>query len=206
MTLFLKCVVPCGELTLSRCVNAIPPRESMIERHRKRLKEAFRSYLPLPLNLEPHLRDALCSYVGGSRQFGSYGNRSSDISRVRAVGCCRNRSGDRTRILPYCLPALRRLPSMDDASERRGVPCAHLEFGDAGAILAALALVNRAYALTWRSVSACLPERRSQGLAYVEQHLGLGGLLNGQSMDLHYSMLPHNHETTEKIAMGKRCL
>jgi len=66
------------------------------------------------------------------------------------------------------------LPSIDDASERRGTPCAHLKFGDAGAILAALALVNRAYALTRRSVSACLSERRSQGLAYVERHSWLG--------------------------------
>ena len=47
------------------------------------------------------------------------------------------------------------LPCMDNASERRGAPCAHLVFGEAGAILAALALINRAYALTWRAVSGC---------------------------------------------------
>jgi geranylgeranyl pyrophosphate synthase len=29
------------------------------------------------------------------------------------------------------------------------------------------------------------------------------GLLNGQSLDLHYSTLPHNRETTERIARGK---
>ena len=38
---------------------------------------------------------------------------------------------------------------------------------------------------------------------YIEQCLGVGGLLNGQSLDLHYSTLPHNRETTERIARGK---
>lgn len=94
------------------------------------------------------------------------------------------------------------LPTMDDAVERRGTPCVHLEFGDAGAILTALALVNRAYALTWRAVSASLPERQSRALAYVERHLGVHGLLNGQSMDLHYAELLHNRQTTEQIALG----
>jgi geranylgeranyl pyrophosphate synthase len=42
-----------------------------------------------------------------------------------------------------------------------------------------------------------------RALAYIEQCLGVGGLLNGQSLDLHYSMLPHNRETTERIAQGK---
>jgi geranylgeranyl pyrophosphate synthase len=31
----------------------------------------------------------------------------------------------------------------------------------------------------------------------------VNGLLNGQSLDLHYSTLPHNRETTERIARGK---
>ena len=46
---------------------------------------------------------------------------------------------------------------MDNAMERRGVPCVHFEFGEAAAILAALALINRAYALSWRAVSSALP-------------------------------------------------
>jgi geranylgeranyl pyrophosphate synthase len=95
------------------------------------------------------------------------------------------------------------LPCMDNASERRGVPCVHLAYGEAGAILAALALINRAYALTWRAVSASSSQSQSCALAYIEQCLGVEGLLNGQSLDLHYSTLPHNRETTERIARGK---
>jgi len=38
---------------------------------------------------------------------------------------------------------------------------------------------------------------------YIEQCLGVRGLLNGQSLDLHYSRLPHDRETTQRIARGK---
>jgi len=92
---------------------------------------------------------------------------------------------------------------MDNALERRGAPCVHLVFGDAGAILTALALINRAYALSWRAVCGCPQHLQSRALAYIEQRLGVAGLLNGQSLDLHYASLPHNRETTERIARGK---
>ena len=95
------------------------------------------------------------------------------------------------------------LPCMDDATERRGVSCVHFEFGEAEAILAALALINRAYALSWRAISAASRECQTRAPAYIEQRLGVNGLLNGQSLDLHYAALPHNRETTERIARGK---
>jgi geranylgeranyl pyrophosphate synthase len=95
------------------------------------------------------------------------------------------------------------LPCMDNALERRGVPCTHLLFGEEGAILTALALINRAYALTWRAVAGCPHDRQAQAMSFIEGCLGVGGLLNGQSFDLHYSRLPRTLETTERIARGK---
>jgi len=95
------------------------------------------------------------------------------------------------------------LPCMDNALERRGAPCAHLVFGEAGATLAALALINRAYALTWRAVAGCDTAKQALALEFVENGLGVGGLLNGQSLDLHYASLPHTRETTERIALDK---
>ena len=95
------------------------------------------------------------------------------------------------------------------AQERRGAPCIHAEFGEAEAILAALALVNRAYGLTWKSVFGCGHGREARALEYIERYLGVGGLLNGQSMDLNYASLhtansPRaDHTVTEAIAMGK---
>jgi geranylgeranyl pyrophosphate synthase len=40
-------------------------------------------------------------------------------------------------------------------------------------------------------------------MAYLEQCLGVAGLLNGQSLDLQYGSLAHGRETTERIARGK---
>jgi geranylgeranyl pyrophosphate synthase len=95
------------------------------------------------------------------------------------------------------------LPCMDNALERRGAPCTHLVFGDDSAILTALALINRAYALTWRAVSGAPQAKQRQALEFIEQCLGVEGILNGQSLDLHYPDLPHSRETTERIARGK---
>jgi geranylgeranyl diphosphate synthase type II len=175
----------------------------MTELDRKRLKDAFTAYLPLPLNLEPHLREALARVL---RNPGSLIRPEIVLEISLGYGLSETDAIDLAIGLEYFHTAsllFDDLPSMDDAAERRGTPCVHLEFGDAGAILTALALINRAYALTWRAVSASLPERQSQALAYVERLLGVHGLLNGQSMDLHYTELPHDRQTTEQIAMGK---
>jgi geranylgeranyl diphosphate synthase, type II len=175
----------------------------MAEQHRKRLKDAFTGSLPLPVTLEPHLREALGQVL---RNPGSL-IRPEIVTEISlGYGLSETDATDLAIGLEYFHTAsllFDDLPSMDDAVERRGLPCVHLEFGDAGAILAALALINRAYALIWRGVSTSLPERRSIALAYLERHLGVDGLLNGQSMDLHYAALPHDRQTTEQIAMGK---
>jgi geranylgeranyl pyrophosphate synthase len=70
-------------------------------------------------------------------------------------------------------------------------------------MLAALALINRAYFLAWRSVADCDPDCRTRALAFLEKHLGVSGLVNGQSMDLHYGDLPQNAQSTEAVAIGK---
>lgn len=95
------------------------------------------------------------------------------------------------------------LPCMDDASMRRCAPCVHIAFGESSAILAALALINRAYALVWRAIASCAAEFRAPALNYLERHLGTHGLLNGQSLDLNYSRLPHTLHSAERVAHGK---
>ncbi len=95
------------------------------------------------------------------------------------------------------------LPCMDNASMRRGAPCVHVAFGESAAILAALALINRAYALAWRAIASCDAAFREPAQSYLEQHLGTQGLLNGQSLDLNYSRLPHTLDSAERVAQGK---
>ena len=175
----------------------------MDELGKERLRNAFTGSLPLPSGLERCLKEGLDRVLQnpGSLvrpeivlQVGlEYGLSEPDATNL-AIG------------LEYFHTAsllFDDLPSMDDAVERRGEPCVHVEYGDAAAILSALALVNRAYALTWRAVSNSLPARQAEALAYVERNLGVDGLLHGQSMDLHYSSLPHSRQTVEQIAIGK---
>ena len=74
---------------------------------------------------------------------------------------------------------------MDNATERRGEPCVHRIQGEAATVLAALALVSRAYALLWQGFADLPSDRQALAGDYVEKCLGVNGLLNGQSEDLH---------------------
>jgi geranylgeranyl diphosphate synthase type II len=95
------------------------------------------------------------------------------------------------------------LPCMDNAKHRRGERCVHDVYGQATAILAALALVNRAYALVWAAGAELPMQRQSKALRYLESHLGVTGVLDGQSRDLHYSTLPSAGRAPQKVAIGK---
>lgn len=175
----------------------------MNELQKTRLRDAFTEYMPLPPTLEPHLKDALGRVLSNP---GSMIRPEIVWEVALGYGLPETPATDLAIALEYFHTAsllFDDLPAMDDALERRGTPCVHVEFGDAGAMLAALALVNRAYALTWRAAAAVPLERQRRALEYVECHLGVDGLLNGQSMDLHYASLPHDQRTTERTAIGK---
>lgn len=169
----------------------------------KSFAEAFSAGLPLHRKLDPHFEEALRHVLDNP---GSLIRPRMVFQVASAYGLHASAGKDLAIALEYFHTAsllFDDLPCMDNATERRGVPCVHLAFGEAGAVLAALALINRAYALCWRAVSFTSHDVRDRALEYIEQCLGVGGLLNGQSLDLHYSTLPHNRETTEKIARGK---
>jgi geranylgeranyl diphosphate synthase type II len=76
------------------------------------------------------------------------------------------------------------LPAMDDASLRRGGPCLHLVHGQAIAMLAALALVNRGYSLLWQGMKDASPDRRIEAGELIDECLGVDGLIAGQAYDL----------------------
>jgi len=67
------------------------------------------------------------------------------------------------------------LPAMDDAALRRGSAAIHLVFGEDIALLAALALLNQAYALL--GCNRCL-------LAEAAACIGSNGMIGGQALDL----------------------
>ena len=165
--------------------------------------DAFKTFLPLPAALDPPFEEALRHVLDNP---GSLVRPRMVFQVATAYGLSVAPANDLAIALEYFHTAslvFDDLPCMDNAMERRGVPCVHFAFGEAGAILTALALINRAYALIWRAVSASSQQCQSRALAYIEQCLGVEGLLNGQSLDLHYATLPHNRETTERIARAK---
>lgn len=175
----------------------------MNHQQKTRLRRAFTDYLPLPATLEPHLKDALGQVLQNP---GSMIRPEIVWEVALGYGLPESPATDMAIALEYFHTAsllFDDLPAMDDALERRGNTCVHVQFGDAGAMLAALALVNRAYALTWRAAASAPPHIQRQALDYVECHLGVDGLLNGQSMDLHYASLPHDRRTTDRTAIGK---
>jgi geranylgeranyl diphosphate synthase type II len=170
---------------------------------KQELEQAFASYMPLPRTLEPRLRDALLHVL---QQAGSLVRPQLVFDLSTSYGLPRIHARELAIALEYFHTAsliFDDLPSMDDASERRGAACVHIEFGEASAVLAALALINRAYSLIWKVISMCPGDRQAPAAAFVEQRLGVGGLLNGQSLDLNYSLLPHDLATTERVALGK---
>lgn len=95
------------------------------------------------------------------------------------------------------------LPCMDDATLRRGRPCAHRVHGEATAILAALALINRAHTLIGIALAAQPGERRLAALACVDACLGAAGLVDGQARDLRFAEGPGGAAEVTRVARQK---
>lgn len=95
------------------------------------------------------------------------------------------------------------LPCMDDAWTRRGQPCAHRLHGEAAAVLAALAFINRAYVL----IGFVLADRplsvRLQATACLDSALGLAGLVGGQARDLNFAATDRSARSISRIAAAK---
>jgi geranylgeranyl diphosphate synthase type II len=73
------------------------------------------------------------------------------------------------------------LPSMDNASVRRGRPACHVQFGEAIAILAAFGLLNLAFGTLSRNYE---PHVSAKLASLVADAVGCDGLIAGQAADL----------------------
>jgi geranylgeranyl diphosphate synthase type II len=167
------------------------------------LSRAFSDSLPLPNTLEPTLEQALRHIL---RQPGRLVRPQLAVQVGACYGLAEARASDLAIALEYFHTAsllFDDLPCMDDAALRRGAPCVHRVYGEATAILSALAFINRAYALAWRAVATCPDRLQSDALAYLEQRLGVEGLLNGQSFDLHGTRTLADADAVEAIAVRK---
>ena len=74
------------------------------------------------------------------------------------------------------------LPCMDDAEMRRTRPATHRAYGEATAILTAIALLNRAFGLLAESEGPAASRLRL--IAILERAVGWHGLVAGQELDI----------------------
>jgi len=170
---------------------------------RIRLRNAFVHSLPVAPGTERHLAGALAEMLDNP---GSMFRAELAFRVARCFGQTEECSQELAIALEYFHTAslvFDDLPAMDNAAQRRGAPCVHHVYGEGTAILAALALINRAYSLIWKAVANLTLEERQRALSYLELNLGLTGLLNGQSQDLHYGVLSTQLQTPHQVALGK---
>lgn len=85
------------------------------------------------------------------------------------------------------------LPCMDNDELRRGKPTNHMVYGEAMALLAGDALLNRAYEIM---LAACLDQSESsvRAAAYIASCAGVRGMVGGQAIDLLYEGRPASEE------------
>lgn len=95
------------------------------------------------------------------------------------------------------------LPCMDDANTRRGQVCVHQLYGESSAILAALALINRAYYLMYQSFSNADQQDAQEANRLADECLGLTGIVNGQALDLTFERTDRSPEMVRLIAQQK---
>lgn len=76
------------------------------------------------------------------------------------------------------------LPCMDDAQQRRGRACTHIQYGEATAILAAIGMLARAFELLARNAQAVRPACAAEALGALAAAVGTRGLVCGQHIDL----------------------
>ncbi|MDB6022198.1 MAG: crtE1 [Pedosphaera sp.] len=167
------------------------------------LQTAFTTGLPWAAETEPHLGGALRQTLDHP---GSLVRARLVYEMAHAYGLANSRAKNLAVAIEYFHTAsllFDDLPCMDDAAERRGQPCVHHTHGEAAAILAALGLVSRAYALLWQALTESSADRQTLAGSYVEKCLGVNGLLSGQSEDLHYVSLPEYRRSPQKVATGK---
>jgi geranylgeranyl diphosphate synthase, type II len=85
-----------------------------------------------------------------------------------------------------CSLVLDDLPAMDAAALRRGRPTVHRAFGESVALLAALGLLNRAYALVAEAAHRLSLRRYTAEdvVHHLAAAIGSDGLIGGQALDL----------------------
>ena len=153
-----------------------------IAQHGAEIECALRAHLPTSSHAgAERLNDALAYalFPGGKRL-----RPLLALSAARLAGATHEQGiivGCAVEFLHSSSLILDDLPSMDDADLRRNRRALHLVFGEGLAVLAAIALLNQAYALLTRSAVAGTTEAL---LGEAARAVGADGMIGGQVIDL----------------------
>lgn len=167
------------------------------------LARALREHAPRAAGMEAHLDAAITQTVG----------TSGSLLRGRLVAAAATHhslgegSGEQLACAVEYFHAasllLDDLPCMDNATLRRGLPCVHRVHGEATAILAALALINRAHVLVGFAFAAYPAAVRLQATLCLDDSLGIAGLVGGQARDLRFGEGDTGGREVGRIAAAK---
>lgn len=181
----------------------LPAPELVPSADRGRVRRAFASYLPVRDGLEARLAGVVADVLSHP---GSLARAQLAYGIASGAGMPRGPALRLATALEYFHAAsliFDDMPAMDDADSRRGRPCPHVVHGEAAAVLGALALVNRAYALVWDAISTIPARRRARASALVAECLGLDGILDGQSRDVHFEAGGARLSEVQRVAAAK---
>jgi len=155
-----------------------------VERHKPHIENALREHLPFaPAKIETKFNGAVeyALFSGGKRLrpiltlLGAelFGAR---VETVLAAACA-------VEFIHTSSLIFDDLPSMDNASERRGQTSLHERFGEGLSILVAIGFLNSAYGLVFAGQEN-QPELAIAAHWEIVECVGAAGMLGGQSIDL----------------------
>lgn len=159
---------------------------SFMERNRVEVEAALRAHLPLSsLPFAEDLNKAIeyALFPGGKRQRPMLSLLASELvavprSEALKLACALEFLHSSSLIIDD-------LPEMDDAGMRRNRRTVHLVFGEAIALLAALALLNQSYALLNEAGRVCGNSVTVASLiGETSRVIGVEGMIGGQIIDL----------------------
>lgn len=153
--------------------------------------KAKRNYIDAQLRkyLEPRENPQKSIYEAMNYSVFAGGKRLRPILMTEV---CRMCGGDINEVMPFaCAMEMIHtyslihddLPAMDNDDLRRGIPTNHIKFGEAAAILAGDALLNKAFE-TACGYSGKYPQRALKALKMLADSSGTEGMIGGQVVDI----------------------
>ena len=148
----------------------------------KKIDKALNSYLPEKKNPQSVIYTAMrySLFAGGKR-----------LRPILMLECAKMCGGNESEVMPFaCAMEMIHtyslihddLPAMDNDDLRRGMPTSHIKFGEATAILAGDALLNKAFEIT--SDTEINPRLALKAISILSSSSGTEGMIGGQIVDI----------------------